>query len=397
MPDNPFSAAAAALGYAYQFRYSLVVSLRRLRRDLGWQIALETADDIEIVGISESELLQLKMRAPATTLHDSGADLWKTLRVWCEGVAASRFDPANTLFYLVTTAVVKPGSAAAHLLQDNRNVAGALAILEEVARDSKNRALAAAFSAFIGLTKEQRLELLESVTVVAGEKDITDLDQELGDVCAAAVRRDHLNAFLERLEGWWFRRCLRQLASPGTEAMLAEELESFFDELREQFRAENLPIDWDISLLKPEVLEFSDKTFVHQLRLVTISDKRIGFAVRDYFRAFTQRSRWTRDGLLLVGELERYERKLVEEWERSFERMTSELGPEAAENEKQKAAQELYAWVESGADFPIRRDCNEPFVTRGTYHILADGSRVGWHPDFLARLMGLLEPAGGNK
>jgi hypothetical protein len=41
----------------------------------------------------------------------------------------------------------------------------------------------------------------------------------------------------------------------------------------------------------------------------------------------------------------------------------------------------------------LRERFDEPFVTRGTLHELADRLSVGWHPDFVARLEELLAPA----
>ena len=360
---------------------------------MGWQISIETADDVEIAGPSESDLLQLKLRAPATTLTDAGTDLWKTIRVWSEGIAAERFEPTRTNFVLVTTASVTPGSAISMLLANDRDPVAAVARLKNVAQLSGNQAHKAAYDAFLTLSEGQRQALFDSVTVLPGASDIAALEEDLRDLCAAAVRRDQVDAFLDRLEGWWFRRCLKQLSGPGSLGILAEELDSTFTDLREQFRETNLPIDWDIDLLAPQVSDFDGNTFVHQLRLASISDRRIGFAVRDYLRAFTQRSRWSREGLLLFGELDRYERRLIEEWERVFERVLDDLGTLAAEEEKVKAAREVYAWVESSADFHIRPDCNEPFVTRGSFHLLADDMQVGWHPDFLMRLVSVLEPA----
>jgi hypothetical protein len=72
--------------------------------------------------------------------------------------------------------------------------------------------------------------------------------------------------------------------------------------------------------------------------------------------------------------------------------LREKLGQDAPENAKREAAQILYAWVESGALRPVRLDCREPFVARGTYHILADNQQVGWHPEFVERLRQLLEP-----
>jgi hypothetical protein len=78
--DGTFSAAAAALGYAYQFRYALLVGLRRYRQGIDWEVWLEAADDVEVVGTSDHELLQLKLRSNAAALADTSTDLWKTLR-----------------------------------------------------------------------------------------------------------------------------------------------------------------------------------------------------------------------------------------------------------------------------------------------------------------------------
>ena len=61
------------------------------------------------------------------------------------------------------------------------------------------------------------------------------------------------------------------------------------------------------------------------------------------------------------------------------------------DSEKIKAARIIYDWVEKDADIPIRPRCNEPFITRGSYHMLADKQEVGWHVEFRSRLAELLE------
>jgi hypothetical protein len=77
--------------------------------------------------------------------------------------------------------------------------------------------------------------------------------------------------------------------------------------------------------------------------------------------------------------------------------MADDVGEEAAEEQMRAQAKKLYAWVEQDARFKIRPGCDEPFVTTGSYQMLADEKRVGWHPDFEARLMTLLEPAEARR
>jgi len=161
--------------------------------------------------------------------------------------------------------------------------------------------------------------------------------------------------------------------------------------IREQFKQDNLPIDEDLFAAEVDASGYHDRVFVRQLRLIEIGNQHIFHAIRNYFRAFEQRSRWIREDLLLVGELDRYEEQLIEEWDIYFEQMKDELGDAAADDCKKTAAQALYKWVEAGFHRPIRSNCTEAFVSRGSYHILSDQLRVGWHSEFTERLRHLLE------
>ena len=67
-----------------------------------------------------------------------------------------------------------------------------------------------------------------------------------------------------------------------------------------------------------------------------------------------------------------------------------ELGEDAAEAAQQKAAREVLKWVET-TSIPIRPGVTEPFITRGSLHIMADEVRLGWHPQFRERLAALLQ------
>jgi hypothetical protein len=226
--------------------------------------------------------------------------------------------------------------------------------------------------------------------VLDNSPNIVDVVEGIKREVRWAVSTRYRDVFVQRLEGWWFRRVVNHLVSDERQAILSQEIDAEMNDLREQFKEDNLPIDvLDIEI---EHSAFLNEQFVHQLKIIDIGNPRIRIAIREYFRAFEQRSRWVREDLLLVGELSKYEKKLIEEWGILFERMTEELGADAVESEKKKAAQALYKWIESEANFPIRPRCGEAFVTRGTYHILANNSepRVGWHPDFLARIKALL-------
>jgi hypothetical protein len=128
--------------------------------------------------------------------------------------------------------------------------------------------------------------------------------------------------------------------------------------------------------------------------LIDAGKRRVAAAIRDFYRAYQQRSRWLREDLLLVGDLSRYEGKLQEEWELVFEAAKDEIEATAVEAAKRKAARSVLAWAERAA-IAIRPGVTEPFVVRGSFHMLADETppRIGWHPDFHDRMAEILNPS----
>ena len=392
MSNSTFSATASALGYLYQFKLALVCALRRVRKGEEFQLALETLDDVVFEKNGEpSAILQAKHhRKRSANLTDASPDLWKTLRVWCEGTTTGKISP-DALLYLVTTSTAGEQHAPACMRPENRNVQQALQRLRATAQSSDSRTNQAAYQAFNNLSADEQEALVDRIVVLDAAPNISDIDEKLRQQACFIVSPSHLDAFLQRMEGWWVRRVIQQLSDVDTDRISSEELGSKVGDLREQFHRGALPIDEDIFDVKIDLNSYEDDLFVKQLRLINIGDGRVLFAIRDYYRAFEQRSRWVREELLLGGELDRYERKLIEEWDFKFERMKDGLVKGATEETKLSAAEVIYAWVESGVPISIRPGVTEPFITRGSYHILADELTVGWHPDYYHRLQNLLE------
>lgn len=362
--ENKFSATSSAIGYLYQCRFALLEGLRRLRQGEQFTLSLETLDDVVFEEDGKPpELLQMKHHLQRSAdLSDASVDIWKSLRIWSVGVKQGTIGQGALLF-LVTTSEAAKGSAAEYLRPGtSRATTPALERLSATAVSSTNKTNAPAYDAFRVLTESQRKQLMDSVFVVDNAPTIGNIDAKFAEELYYAVEKKYLPAFMERLEGWWLRRAIRHLIRKDLKPILSEELDAETAEIREQFKQENLPIDDDIMDASIDASGYQDQTFVHQLRLIEIGNKRIFAAIQNYFRAFMHRSRWLRDELVGVGELERYEDRLVEEWGVYFEQMRENLGDSATEQEKKKAAKALYAWVET-SHLPIRPRVQEPSIT----------------------------------
>jgi hypothetical protein len=243
-----FSAADPSLGYLYQIRLALLWTLRRLKTAPDFLVGIETIDDVtfETTGGDPTDLLQSKHhRTGAGSLTDASPDLWKTLRIWFEG-HASGIIPATTNLYLVTTGTAPDGAAASHLRAYYRDVAAAQRALDVTASSSTSQANAAAYQAYLAASLSERVAILGRVVVLDAAPSVTDLDGELRQEIHWAAGRERHSAFLERLEGWWFQRVLRQLAGATAERIGSVELETQMSHLREQFKQEALPIDDDL-------------------------------------------------------------------------------------------------------------------------------------------------------
>lgn len=399
MADSKFSAVDATLGYAYQIRCALLHALRHARDGDEFQVGIETLDDVAFTstGGEPLELLQTKHHLSAkSTLNNAGVDLWKTIRIWVEGHRSGAIPPTTKLF-LITTARAPDGSVAANLRPGSRDVTAAVTALNTTAGSSQNEENKAAYEVYAALSQAERTTLVSRVYVVDAAPSIIDLDAELKREVRWSADKDHVEAFLQRLEGWWFQRVLRQLTKTAP-IVDSGEVESQMSDLREQFQREALPIDDDLlelELNETLIASCKDKLFVRQVELVTANAKRVGYAIRDYFRAYEQRSRWIRQDLVIEMELHKYERRLVEEWEMAFERTRDEIGDSATEAVMAKAGASLLTWAETTL-LPIRKSVLQPFVSRGSYHMLADEVRVGWHPEFRKRLAAALSYQGAT-
>ena len=384
-PDNPHSAVASALGYLFQCRYALFVGLRAVLETPQLLISIEKFDDVAFESNGKpAELIQTKHHiGKSSDLSDMSIDLWKTIAIWLDKLAQDIEAPFRMRFVLLTTSKAADMSAASLLRMRDRDEAAADKLLMAAANASKNQKIIDTCTAYAATPEELRLSLLRAVMILDGSPNIIDVHEDIVRELHHAAPREQLDNLVERLEGWWFGSVIRALsgASPPEIPVLA--IEQRVDELREEFKRDALPVDFRTSV-PPEsiVAEMDKRPFVYQLRRIEIGPKRIEYAIRDYYRASEQRSRWAREDLLIDGELEHYERELTEAWEPRHASIVEEAEFGTVE-QKVSLGQSLFKWVEQDASFPLRT-VRERFLTHGSYHILANQHLVGWHPDFRA-------------
>jgi hypothetical protein len=246
---------------------------------------------------------------------------------------------------------------------------------------------------FTGLASTRRQQLVEAITVADGASRIENIEGRLRTALFWALpRTDHASDFINHVIGWWFGVAIRLLRR-DIPAYAATDMLHAIQDIRDQFGPDNLPTDPELPDPDDATMEgFQERTFVRQLQLIAATQDQLALAIRDYYRAFTQRSRWLRRDLVGVSEIDRFEERLVDEWRFVFTNLTAELGDNATEDDKNQAGRAIFARAAETAKARIRERYDESFMTRGSLHTLADNRRVWWHPDFEERLESLLSP-----
>ncbi|HOC01368.1 MAG TPA: hypothetical protein PKM43_21795 [Verrucomicrobiota bacterium] len=399
-PTDRYSAGEQGLGYIYQARLAL---LRLLQLPEDTVVFLEKDDDLDFIDRDGGKsLASLKHKAVGDRLTDLSTDFWKSVNIWLARYKRDGRAASNLRFFLFTTGTVSTDSFLTRLVPDQPVACGDAATLSELADAalvrSKSPLIGKIATEFNELSDFEKQGFLERILILDGSPRIGDIPATIKDKYMRTVRREHREFVFERFEGWWNDAVIKQLTGARTEGIIGYEVSDKLSAFAEEYKADNLPITFRGRVPADETdAETDPRLFVAQLREIGISSNRIRSAILDYYRAFEQRSAWARENLLVSGEVGEYEDRLADEWNRYKDVAFEKLTDDSAEDALREAGATLYNWAEFETgrieSLRIRARVTEPYVLRGSFHILANTTpepRVYWHPRFLERLSKVL-------
>ena len=370
-------ASAQMNGYLYQIRYALLLLLEN--ENLNYRVSIEKFDDISFDdGYSLREMIQTKHHSKPGNLMDKSADLWRTIKIWLDQLVKNPYILSSCRFLIITTEIAEEHSAVALLRHDNRDEKRAVELLKATAKGNRNSVLKAVCEQFNALDNDCLIKLFKSVEIIDGAPSIVDVEQKLKNRIRLSCYPGFEDRVMEQVEGWWFKLAVDGLSKGGTLVDFST-AQSKIVSVGQQYQPDNLPIEqWTSMEVSDEELTQDRRAFVQQLRLIEEPDSLLRRAIKNYYRASQQRSNWAREELLLPNEIERYERRLIDEWDQC-KAFYDERGDPV------KQGKLLYKEVMDKNLF-IRKLCTEPFIMRGSYEMLSDRLEVGWHKDYLAKM-----------
>jgi hypothetical protein len=385
-----FSAKEPSLGYFYQIKYALLILLTQSKELDNPKVRIENLDDIEIEDVNTLQLLQTKLHIKnKANLTDASVDFWKTIRIWSEHINNGLIDLETTIFNLITTEEI-PTSSLLYKFKSSisldSEILEIIKSLDKISIESSNKTNAKAYLAYQSLSVDNKKSLIKRIRILDNSIGITEINDKIKKELIYSTYPSSLDAFLEILEGWWFAKSIDNLTS-RIDSISSSELQLKIANISDSFLADNLPNHFSVQLeiTDEDVENLKERNFLKQLDLIKINanSKTLKRAISDFRRAFEQRSKWLRLQLLNPDEEEQYDVKLYDYWQNIFDIMCDEAEEKNIE-EVIELGRGFYIeqFAKTCPQIKIREKFNEDYLTRGSYQMLSDSKKIGWHPNY---------------
>jgi len=378
------SAAGSLAGFLWQQRLSLLYLLKSTNPHE--RVTLETDDDVCVcIGDQLVAAIQAKHSFDEGPLTTSSIELWSTLRGWINLGKKGRIT-ADMQLRLAATGQVPGDSRLACLVRDapptSEEVDALVDELDTIASgDAKTKAKA--YAAWNNLKpSEKKVSLLNRVRIL-NLPQLSHIDQELRALIRAkGFHPDRVSLVLRRIEGWFGGRVAAGLTVEGFAIAVTElwdELEAvrrgLGPQLSHAHQADEHP--------DPQAEVEADRLYVRQLKVLGAEDQLLVDAVHAVLRATNERDDWRNASLTSHSELEQYDNDLFNKWKQLRAR-------HIREGNSGQLAPELVGWKIHDSCMEYHGKVGESnvqtHVACGSYHMLADKPRIGWHPQWESKL-----------
>lgn len=384
-----FSANEPSLGYLFQIRYGLLLIVSETNENA--QLLIETIDDVSIETIDSLSVYQTKYHKNSpTNLTNASSDLWKTLRVWSEGIKSGQLNLDNCIFNLVSTAESSVDSIPFKLKQEKagekRDIDAIQSLLLAESEKTTNVTNKPGYDAFRSLTDEQQKTLISKIVVIDSSIDINEArNKTLLQLRHSTMKVDSL---YERLDGWFLEQVILQLQKTRN-GISAKEVNTKILDIADRLKDDNLPDDFNSSIYLDELqlAPYKNQLFVKQLELIGANQQLTNHAISDYHRAYSQKSKWVREFLINALDEIEYDKKLIEDWSRKFSLIEDSKTDDDEQLQKYKG-KSFYTshYVSIHPQIHIKERFKEQYMVTGSCHMLSDKKKIGWHPDFENKL-----------
>ena len=364
------------LGYGLQ---DVRLCRHLLTASTGCVVSLEYIDDTAIHRPDGVMMLEQSKSAVSASnpVADSSVELWKCFANWASLCADGEVNPSTTRFRIY--ACPKKDGPLVQRLHATSDIDEAKAILttiaEKITPSTKLKGSNPKISEFLGAGEETCVQIILNFRLVMSDDPLEPirevlrlhvLDDALDDFCAHAIgmaknriaalirakQKPQIDAdrFRQDLRGFIRKHGALGLLMPTTGKPTPEE------------------VDQTLS---------SSPIFVQQLVRVKMPTEHVVRAVSDYLRSTADQTLWAADGRIVEESLD----ELHDTLEAHFQITRDEIEELHGAHDAETRGRQVYRRCVSH-QAPLQGLSVPGYFIPGSFNMLADAMRVGWHPNY---------------
>jgi hypothetical protein len=376
------NAAGQLFGYSLQFPRAL---LRLLQAEIDAKVGIEVCGDVAVFfpeGITLTE--EDKSSLLRNVLTDTSINLWKTFYNWINAVNNKELNQKTDRFILYTNHTVSHDSVVmklnnAHTEQEVDSV------IQFVQETLKNIGEDQELFRYKRAVLENNLNIFKDIILrfdlIVNNKADDVYDSIRSEIYKKHVEKHQVEYLLEALTGW-VQKTINQLIAAKKQAIISFlDFDQQFKILFTRIRSKQELIDYALSKMpvKQELVKREKKrpAYVRQLEIIKLTQDEVIRAVSDYYKADTNRQQWIEKGLIDESSMQDFESRLISFYTNSRPRILLTDSQLSEENQGKMILLECQQRQEriANMDPPDR-------TVQGSYHVLSDELRVGWHPQW---------------
>ena len=391
MKDPDASPSAAGYGYQYERALFRIFTAPSAQTRFG----IETADDVEEISQTAagsrrvSEQAKLSVQPGKNPLQDSSKNLWKTLRIWLNGLAAARKEHEELQFLLVTNRLVKKGTLAMRLSDafSKQEVADAVVALRTHASGMKGKPGEIAQDV-LAYSDSDLAFLIERMYIEDGQLNAQMKQRVIASLHLPVDAVASAEDIYHGLVGFLFDSCQENWVARKPFWTTAQPYYNKRQTLVEAFMHgpwEPLPFEKTEFAQWAEKIDPADMLFVEQLNKINMPKDLLMQQFSFFCAAYSERIRLLDSGRVLLNDFDSAERVLGDRWGsiNSRHRLTNSKSIDQFDIADYNAVMVSTLFPDTFLMKVGRVNSSAQYLFSGTYHRMANGdgthSPIHWH------------------
>ena len=382
MQSGAHSAEASALGFYYQTLFALLVLFQQNTDQVA--VSVEQLDGVQLTTDGEELLFQLKhsFSETPTPISLKSRAFWKTIKAWID--ILDEISLPETALHLITVGSVPQDDSLQCLLQQPPNInALVAAMVEEAQRVKDDRDVAKSQNGklphadrapgclgSLELKETMRMGLCSRIRLGPGSLNIAEIEPAI-KAGLSILPAEQRPIVAEKLVAWWNREIIYSFCGNRNWVITRLELQSRILEVVGELEREGLSVDSE--QMEPLEDYQPDGTLTGQINLVEGIRSDVSRAIREEWRARSQRSRWIEASAGNATKIDAYDKLLGESWSDRHTTVKEECETKD-EASKELDGLNLLRWSHNDALIsirPIEHSLTASYYVRGSMQILA--------------------------